>query len=153
MLKNVISSITGAAKEVNSFIETPEERQKTLDGRHKRDMTSDNWFSKSVRPIVTIWTGLIWGVVTLVMLLKFYREGFASEDWTTVTAFYGLVSAPFTTCIAWYFESRKREKMAAQNAKANIIIEKTKLKEEAKKERRLNREQRREKRKQRKNET
>ncbi len=153
MIKNLISSVTGVSKEANNFIETSEERQKTLDGRHVRDMTSDNWFSKSVRPIVTIWTGLIWGVTTLVMLLKFYKEGFASEDWTTVTAFYGLVSTPFTTCIAWYFESRKREKMAAQNAKANIIIEKTKLKEEAKKERRLNREQRREERKQRKNET
>ena len=127
MIKNLIEGV----KAVDKFHESAQERQQTLSERHKVDMTSDSWFAKSVRPLITLFTGLIWGIVSVVMLIKYYHTGFSSEEWTAITAYYGLVSAPFTTCIAWYFESRKREKMEAQklkvataNAKANIQVEK-----------------------------
>lgn len=124
--------VGGIANTADGFHESAEERSATLSERHRIDMTSDNWFSKSIRPLITIWTGLIWGTVTLVAIFK------GGVDWEI----YGIASAPFTTCIAWYFESRKREKMAAQNAKvaaenakANIEIQKMQTKHELKQER------------------
>lgn len=160
-MKNLIEGLKEGANIVDGFHESAEERQQTLSARHKVDMTSDSWFAKSVRPIVTMFTGLIWGIVSVVMLIKYFREGFSSDEWTAITAYYGLVSAPFTTCIAWYFESRKREKMEAQklktataNAEANIKVEELRTRAEIKQTRKEARHERRlERRKQRRQDT
>ncbi len=148
---DLIKNITGAASKVDDFTESGEERQKALSERHVTDMNSDSWFSKSIRPLVTLWTGLIWGITTIVMLWKFFKEGFASEDWTTIVAFYGLTSTPFTTCIAWYFESRKREKLAAQNSKANVKLKELETKERIRQERQEAKEEKRRLRRERNN--
>lgn len=128
-MKNLIDKIKKGAEIADDFHESAEERQATLSKRHMLDMNSDNPLSKSIRPIVTIWTGLIWGVITLLAIVR------GEVDWEI----YGIASSPFVTCISWYFESRRREKIAAQNAQANIRIERIRTRHEIRQERRESR--------------
>jgi hypothetical protein len=133
MIKDLLKALPTGGKIVDDLTESGEERQAVLSERHRLDMNSDNPLSKSIRPIATLWTGLIWGVVTLIAIVR------GSVDWDI----YAIASGPFVTCISFYFESRKREKMAAQNAQANVQMENLKLKHDQKIERKEVRQDRR----------
>lgn len=124
MVKDLIGGVLGVADSAGDFIETSEERSEALNKRHLVDMNSDNRLSKAIRPIVTIFSGVVWGFVTVWAMVQ------GSVNWEV----YGIASSPFLSCIGWYFESRKREKIAAQNVKGNIELEKLRVKSDLRNE-------------------
>ena len=137
-MKNLISQALKTAEVVDGFTESGGERQKTLSDRHTADMSSDNWLSKSIRPMTLL---ILLALEALVIVLE--AAGFAiSLD--TKLQLGGLLGA----AISFYFASKKSERVAAQNAKANVHIEKMKVKSERKEARFKRRLMRRKERKQ-----
>lgn len=121
-MKNLISSVIKGTEIIDKFTESSQERQKTLSDRHSADMGSDNWLSKSIRPLVLL--TLLFLQVLIVVLSAFGKH----VDIAIVSQHGVLLTGAFS----FYFSSRKAEKVAAQNAKANIELEKIKTKHDNK---------------------
>jgi hypothetical protein len=140
MIKDLIGDGLAVADKVDQFVETGQERQATLTERHKTDMQSDNWLSKSIRPLSVLILLLV--VSTIAILSSF--------GYKTDPILYGEISAVFMTALGFYFNSKKAERvmqkkaeMASKNAKANIQLETLKTKHELKQERKELRHERR----------
>lgn len=132
-MKNLISTVFKGAAVADKFHESGQERQATLTERHKNDMLSDNWLSKSIRPLSVL---VLLSVVCIMGLGSLF--GLKPDP-----VIMGELIALLMTAFGFYFQSRKNEKVAAENAKANIELEKIKVKastkiekKEAKRERR-----------------
>lgn len=125
MIKDLIGTAFKGAAVVDKFHESGAERQATLSGRHTSDMASDNWLSKSIRPLVLL------VLMVLQVLIVVLSACGLHVDVAIVTQHGVLLSGAF----GFYFNSRKAEKVAAQNAKANIELEKIRTKHTIKTER------------------
>ncbi len=124
-MKNLIKTAVKGAQIADDFHLSGEEKEQQLTGRHERDMNSDNWLSKSIRPLT-----LLCLMVLQILMVILSSLGYHVDE--TIVIQHGvLMSGAF----GFYFNSRKAEKVAAQNAKANIELEKIKTKQEVKKER------------------
>jgi len=117
----------GSAVDDNIFSE--EERAEILTRRLEIDANSDSWLAKAIRPMATILTGVVWAFI---LVASVYRE-VPSE------AMYSSTGA-FMTCIGFYFDARRREKVSQRKAMAAIKIEKDRMEIE-KKDARLERRQ------------
>lgn len=132
-MNNLIDKIAKGAEIVDDFTESAEERQATLTLRHKHDMNSDNWLSKSIRPISLL-------VLLALQIAIVILSAFSYNVDPVIVGQHGiLLSAAF----GFYFSSRKAEKVAAQNAKASIEVEKIKVKSDIRQQRKELRHQRR----------
>ena len=101
------------------------------------DANSDSWLAKAIRPLATILTGVVWAFI---LVASVYRE-------VPAEAMYASTGA-FMTCIGFYFDARKREKIAKRKAIAAIQIDKQRAdmeRADARVERRLRRRQARKK--------
>ncbi len=116
--------IDKAINAVDDNIYSEQESQDTRTDRLRLDMLSDNWLSKSIRPIITIFTGIIWGVSIVV---SYYID-------VSDTALYS-ASAVFMSCVSFYFHSRRQEKIIAKKSNAAIQIKKMEMREEKRKSR------------------
>lgn len=126
-MKNLVGNIVKGAEIVDDFHESGEERQKALSDRHSVDMASDNFLSKTIRPITLIW---LLALETLVVLLDSFGY---SVDVTTK----GQVGVLLLSAFGFYFQSKKNERVAEKNAKANIELERIKTKAEIKERKKL----------------
>ena len=119
---DLIKGIGTAANTADKFVYTEGERQQALSSRHERDMNSDNWLSKSIRPMTLI---ILLSLQVIMVVLSAFGY---HVDQTIVLQNGGLLMAAF----GFYFNSRKAEKVAAQNAKANLEIQKEKTRTQTK---------------------
>lgn len=133
MIRNLITGIGKGTEAVDELTESAEERQAALTKRHETDMNSDNWLSKSIRPMSLIW---LFALETLIVVLD--ATGHTVDTDTKVQ-----VGALLLAAFGFYFTSRKNEKIAAKNATANIKMEELKLKHSQKLERKEIRAERR----------
>ncbi len=124
-MNDLVKNILKGADKVDDFTESAEERQVTLSERHKADMGSDNWLSKSIRPMTLI---ILLALQVLIVTLSAF--GFHADP-TIVSQLGVLLLGAFS----FYFHSKKVERVAAKNAAANIHIEEMKLKHSQKIER------------------
>lgn len=129
MMENLIGDILKGAETADKFIETSEEAQATATERLKIDMTSDNWLSKSIRPITLI------VLMALQILIVFFSAFNHSIDPALLAQHGTLLLAAFS----FYFHSKKVERVADKNALANLKIEEMKLKHAQKMERKESR--------------
>jgi len=136
-MKDVVKSIQAMSNEADKFHQSSDERDAVLNERHETDMKSDNWLSKSIRPMTLIVLLLI--QVCIVVLSAFGKH----VDETIVIQHGVLLSGAF----GFYFNSKKAERIAQKNAEANIKIEKIKARENRRENRHERREERREERK------
>lgn len=120
-----INTATKATQAVDKFHLSEQEKQEQLSSRHERDMNSDNWLSKSIRPLVLL---ILLGLEILIVLLSAFGY---SVDQAIIVQIGVLLSGAF----GFYFSSRKSEKVAAQNAKANVEMERMRTKHDMKMER------------------
>ena len=112
-------------KITDNLTSTSEERDSELTERLRIDMQSDNPLAKMIRPITLIVFLVLEGFIVIA----------SAFDKTVDIAISTEVSLILITIIGFYFESRKREKIAERNAKANMQIEVMKQRE-TRKERR-----------------
>lgn len=124
-MKDLIKTVFKGAEIADGFIESAEERQATLSERHKVDMASDSWLSKSIRPLVLV-------VLLLLQVLIVVLSAFGLHVDIAIITQHGVL---LTGAFSFYFNSRKAEKVAAQNAKANIQLEKIRTRHSQKIER------------------
>lgn len=113
---NLVGAATKVAKVADGFTESAEERQQTLTTRHEKDMNSDNWLSKSIRPLVLL----------ILMALQCFVVVASAFDLHVDSMIVGQLGTLLLGAFGFYFSSRKAEKVAAQNAKANIQLERIK---------------------------
>ena len=132
-MNDLIGNLFKGAKVVDDFTESGEERQATLSARHATDMTSDSWLSRSIRPLILL---VLLGLQVLIVALSAFG---LHVDIAIVTQHGVLLTGAFS----FYFNSRKAEKIAAHNAKANIDMEKLKTKHAHKIERKQVRQEKR----------
>lgn len=115
----------------NIYSEAKSQAERTQ--RLRIDMQSDNPMAKIIRPVVTLMTGLVW---SFSIVYSFFGGEVHSE------AIYS-ASAVFTSCVAFYFHSRRQEKINAKKSDAAIKIEAMKTRHELIEEKRDNRAERR----------
>jgi NADPH:quinone reductase-like Zn-dependent oxidoreductase len=132
-VKNLVQAFTKGAETVDDLTESAEERQKELTERQRIDMGSDNWLAKAIRPLSLL---ILLGVVCFIGIMSTF--GFDADP-----VILGELVVLLGSAFGFYFDSRKREKIAAKNAAANVEIEKLKSKTEARIERKEARLQRR----------
>ncbi len=131
-LNPISNLITKTGAVADDLVSTDEERQLQLSDRHKIDMASDNWLSKSIRPLICI-------------ALVVCQIGLVVAEVCGITVSEALIIEIGTLnsgAFGFYFYSRKAEKVAAKNAQANIEIEKIRTKAEVREARRQNRHER-----------
>lgn len=121
----------------DSFL-SEEENQKNLSERHKTDMLSDNWLSKSIRPL---------SLLVLLSVVAFMGV-MAAIGKDVDQVIFGEISILLMSAFGFYFKSRRQEKIATKKAIASIQIEKMKTKNVVKEGNRNNRMKRRRERKQ-----
>ena len=92
--------------------ESSQEAEDTRTERHRIDMASDNPLSKNIRPYITIYSGLIWGVVHILSIW------FEVNDAVLYSA-----SAVFGSCIGFYFNSKRQERIVEKKSAAGIKLE------------------------------
>ena len=113
MIDEIIGSIDKIAGTVDENIFTEEERADTLTRRLEIDANSDNQLAKMIRPIITLVTCLVW---VFVHSFAVFREVPAEVLYSC--------DAAFMTCIGFYFDSRRREKINQRKVIAAIRIDK-----------------------------
>jgi len=132
-MEDVVKTIFKGAQVVDGFTESGEERQTTLSERHAQDMASDSLLSKSIRPLVLV-------VLLILQVLIVVLSAFGLHVDIAIVTQHGVL---LTGAFSFYFNSRKAEKVAAQNAKANIQLEKIRTRHDHKIERKQIRQERR----------
>lgn len=108
-----------AINAVDDNIFSQEEIAEMHTRRLEIDANSDSWLAKAIRPMSTILTGLVWAFV---LIASVYREVPAEAMYSS--------SAAFMTCVGFYFDARKREKIAKRKALAAVQIDKQRAKME-----------------------
>ena len=118
--------------------ESEEERQKTLTERLQIDNTSPFKLPHLIRPISTIFSGILWGlsiiwtlIIATILIskvgIKEASNMILSSD-SIIMYVLGATTTTYATHIGFYFNSRKAEKINAKKAFAAIAIEKEKSK-------------------------
>ena len=116
-LGTVTDSIEKVSNVVDKHTESGEERQATLTARHAEDMKSDNWLSKSVRPLTLL-------ILLLVQIFIVVASSFGKTPDPVIVAQHG---ALLITAMSFYFASKRAERIADKTAAANIKLEQVKL--------------------------
>lgn len=127
-----LKSLTDLGKEVLGTAENLATDRNTM--RHKMDMTSAFKLPQLIRPIMAIWSAVnetILGWATIVIALS---DNPSQEGVMAIGTALASNTVILTTIVAYYFKSRKEEKIAAKNASANIEIKKMELEAEIERE-------------------
>ncbi len=129
VIKDVVKGLDVVGKNVDKLSESGEERQRFITERQRIDMSSDSWLSKNIRPI-----SLLLGWVCFLALITAHIFEVKIDPWIV-----GEVMTLLGTASGFYFDSKRREKIADKNAVANIKLQELRLKSEFKEERRQRR--------------
>lgn len=117
------------SKGIDDNVFSEEERAEMLTRRLEIDANSDNQLAKMIRPLITLISCAVWVFIHVFAVFKEVpSEAMYSAD------------AAFMTCIGFYFDSRRREKINQRKTMAAIQIDKQRAKIEradARLERRL----------------
>lgn len=128
-MKELTKVLKQASEGIDNIHSSGEERDLELSNRHIVDMSSDNWLSKSVRPITVLYMMIL---LTVIVVLE--SIGFSVPTDTKV-----LVGTLNATGMGFYFRSKQQERIAEKNAKANtqveIMREKARIREDRKQSR------------------
>jgi len=125
LLKGAKDAVEGAGNAIDKNTTTQQEIDQELTTRHKNDMQSDNWLSKSIRPLTLL---IFVSLQIFIIVASSYNIKFEP----TIIAQHGLMTM---TALGFYFRSRQIEKIAKENVKGNIELEKQREKTERQKAR------------------
>ncbi len=139
-LLDIGDAVSKVGKTIDDNTESGEERQQQLSNRHAVDMASDNLLSKIVRPITLMFLGVLEGIIVISSVCGVVINA----------AIVYQVGALFASAVGFYFDSKRRERIADKNASTNMKLKQIELKHSEKMERKQFREDRRERRRERK---
>lgn len=131
-MKDLIKNIGGLVDKADNLYQDDQERDLILNDRHKIDMQSDSKLSKMVRPLTVLVLLFLQVVIALFSMFGYHAH-------EIIVIEHGVL---LSGALGFYFNSRKAEKTARENAQANIEIEKIKTRHEIKQERKESRHER-----------
>ena len=131
-----IKDLTKLTEEGGKIIDdvhySSEEKDNSINKRHEVDMNSDSWLSRNIRPLTLLFLLLCQAALIIGWVL-----GVEPDNVLT-----GQIGTLLFGSFSFYFNSKKSERIAEKNAKANIEIVKMEMetaKRKEKSERRLDR--------------
>jgi hypothetical protein len=133
MSVNPLAALDKAAKIFDDNFESEQEAQAVSTRRQEIDISSPYKLPHLIRPIITIWSGFMWSInIIWALLLVSFRgvEGADAllTDPTSIVAYtLAATSGTFSTCIGFYFHSRRKEKQEARRIVARDNMNKDKL--------------------------
>jgi hypothetical protein len=124
-IKDLTKVISLGSSTLDNVNYSGEERDKILNERHANDMASSSWLSQNIRPMTLLFLLICQGALIVAMFLGVELDvGLTSQ-----------VGALLFGAFAFYFNSKKGERIAEHNAKANIEITKMEMKTQENKDR------------------
>lgn len=117
-ITDAFKAIDTIGNTIDDNIESRQEAEDTRTERLRIDMTSDNKLSKLIRPLITIYSGILFGALSI---LDIWFE----IDENTIYA----TGLTFGTCIGFYFNSKRQERVIEKKSNAAIQIEKLKARD------------------------
>ena len=143
MLDGLKDLVREGGSGADALFTSDDEVNEQLTERLRIDLTSPYKLPHLIRPMSTIYSGIIWGIsiiwaliISSVMINKIGLEAATKallDPSSLMMYVLAATTANYGTHIGFYFQSRKNEKIAFKNADANIEIKKMEIKHEAKK--------------------
>ena len=113
-LKTITGAVASIGKTADEFHFSGEEMEQFASDRHEKDMVSDNWLSKSVRPMLVI------SFVVLFIIFSLMSANGIMIDATLID----ILKSWGTMGIMFYFTSRGAEKVVKAAAQGKRIARK-----------------------------
>ena len=130
--------IDDVAEAIDDNVYSRAEHEADLTSRLLIDQQSDNWLSKAIRPIITLWAMAINSIIWVGLLFTANTV----DDTVVITA-----GGVLTSAIGFYFYSKRSERITAKKMAASIQVEKIRAKFNVRQERKDARLRRRQERK------
>ena len=124
-IKDLTKLTESGGKIIDDVHYSSEEKDNSINSRHNTDMTSDSWLSKNIRPLT-----LLFLLLCQAALIVGWIYGIKPDNILT-----GQIGTLLFGAFSFYFNSKKGERIAEKNAKANIEIVKMEMEINKKKER------------------
>ena len=124
-MKDLTKILDSGGKVVDDVHYSSEEKDKSINKRHEVDMNSDSWLSRNIRPLTLIFLLLCEAALIIGSMFDIKPD----------VVLTGQIGTLLFGAFSFYFNSKKGERIAEKNAKANIEIVKMEMENNKKKER------------------
>jgi|TARA_R110002167_G_C12258269_1_gene612731 hypothetical protein len=124
-IKDLTKLADSSGKIIDNVHYSSQEKDTSINTRHNVDMISDSWLSKNIRPLT-----LLFLLLCQAVLIIGWMYGIKPDNILT-----GQIGTLLFGAFSFYFNSKKGERIAEKNAKANIEIVKMEMEMNKKKER------------------
>tara|TARA_R110000751_G_scaffold180853_1_gene287200 strand:- start:2483 stop:2905 length:423 start_codon:yes stop_codon:yes gene_type:complete len=124
-IKDLTKLTESGGKIIDNIHYSSSEKDESINKRHEVDMNSDSWSSKTIRPFT-----LVFLLLCQAVLIGGWLYGIKPDNFLT-----GQIGTLLFGAFSFYFNSKKGERIAEKNAKANIEIVKMEMEITKKKER------------------
>jgi len=117
-IDKVLEGIDKVGEIVDDSFESEQERQETLTERQRIDLSSPYKLPHLIRPVITLWSMLVWNVSVV------WSLAVTQPDPYVLAATSGILAS----CVGWYFDSRRREKIADKKMQSEQAVMQDKTK-------------------------
>mgnify|MGYP003659667583 CR=1 FL=1 len=124
-LKDLTKITESSGKIIDDVHYSSEEKDVSINKRHDVDMNSDSWLSKNIRAITLLFLLFCQGVLICGWIFEIKPDNILT----------GQIGTLLFGAFSFYFNSKKGERIAEKNAKANIEIVKMEMENNKKKDR------------------
>ena len=124
-MKDLTKILDSSGKVVDDVHYSSEEKDKSINKRHEVDMNSDSWLSRNIRPLTLLFLLLCEAALIIGSMFDIKPD----------VVLTGQIGTLLFGAFSFYFNSKKGERIAEKNAKANIEIVKMEMENNKKKER------------------
>tara|TARA_B110001454_G_C12511792_1_gene347146 strand:- start:279 stop:701 length:423 start_codon:yes stop_codon:yes gene_type:complete len=124
-IKDLTKILDSGGKVVDDVHYSSEEKDKSINKRHEVDMNSDSWLSRNIRPLTLLFLLLCEAALIIGSMFDIKPD----------VVLTGQIGTLLFGAFSFYFNSKKGERIAEKNAKANIEIVKMEMENNKKKER------------------
>jgi hypothetical protein len=124
-LKDLTKITESSGKIIDDVHYSSEEKDVSINKRHDVDMNSDSWLSKNIRPLTLLFLLLCQAALIVGWIFEIKPDNILT----------GQIGTLLFGAFSFYFNSKKGERIAEKNAKANIEIVKMEMENNKKKDR------------------
>ena len=124
-LKDLTKITESSGKIIDDVHYSSEEKDVSINKRHDVDMNSDSWLSKNIRPLTLLFLLLCQAALIVGWIFEIKPDNILT----------GQIGTLLFGAFSFYFNSKKGERIAEKNAKANIEIVKMEMENNRKKDR------------------
>ena len=111
-MKDLTKILDSGGKVVDDVHYSSEEKDKSINKRHEVDMNSDSWLSRNIRPLTLLFLLLCEAALIIGSMFDIKPD----------VVLTGQIGTLLFGAFSFYFNSKKGERIAEKNAKANIEI-------------------------------